>query len=62
MLSKGGDNFFIAHIKDKERYIGLVDKYASFMRRTANKVRQRGRQLGLKESAARFEQNNQLFK
>ena len=41
-LSKRGDYFFIAHLDDIERYKGLVDIHASFIRRTVNKMRQLG--------------------
>ena len=41
-LSKGGDNFFLAHIEDKDRYERLVDNYSPFIHRTVSKVREVG--------------------
>ena len=42
VLSKGGDNFFTAHIENKNRYQSLVDIYTPFIDRTITKVRQVG--------------------
>jgi hypothetical protein len=42
ILSKGGDNFFMAHIEDRERYERLVDVYALFMDRTVTKTKEAG--------------------
>ena len=41
-LSKGGDNFFIGHIENRERYCGLADIHTPFTARTVGKVRQLG--------------------
>ena len=41
-LNKGGDDFFMAHIEDKERYQRLADFYSDFIHRTVTKVRQLG--------------------
>ena len=33
-LGKGGDNFFMVHIEDKERYKRLVTDYNGFINKT----------------------------
>jgi hypothetical protein len=57
-LSKGGNNFFIAHIREKKRYLELVDIKTSFIDRTVAKVRQEG----LKVTAGLLDQNKLEFK
>ena len=42
VLSKGGDNFFTAHIENKKRYKKLVDIYYSYIHITVTKVKQVG--------------------
>ena len=43
ILNKGGDDFFMAHVEDKERYSRVkVDICSGFIRRTIKTVRQRG--------------------
>ena len=42
VLKKGGDNFFIAYIEEKIRYIELIDIYARFIYRIITKLRQLG--------------------
>ena len=42
ILSKGGGDFFIGHIEDRERYQGLVDIYSLFTLRILTKLKQVG--------------------
>ena len=58
ILSKGGDNFFMAHIENKKRYQKLVDIYTPFIHRTVTKVRQEG----LNDTAYRLDQNKHRIK
>jgi hypothetical protein len=58
VLNKGGDDFFVAHLEDRERYQRLVDKYADFIHRTVIKARQ----VGLTKQADRLDQNKDRFK
>ena len=58
VLSKGGDNFFTAHIENKKRYQKLVDIYYSFIHRTVTKIRE----LKQNDTADRLEQNKAKFK
>ena len=51
VLSKGGDNFFTAHIENKKQYQKLVDIWTPFIHRTVTKVRQ----VGLIEIADRLD-------
>ena len=39
LLSKFGYEFFIAHLKEKERYEGLVDLYTYFILRIITKTK-----------------------
>ena len=58
ILSKGGCNFFIAHLEDKDRYQRLVDIYIDFILRTVNKVKQ----VGWTKTFDILEQNKPKFK
>ena len=57
-LAKGGDNFFMAHIEERERYESLVDIWTPFIDRTVSKTKQEG----FNEIADRLGQNKDKFK
>ena len=57
-IGKGGDNFFIAHILERERYCRLVLNYADFIDRTVAKTKQ----LGLTRLGDKLEENKSEFK
>jgi hypothetical protein len=58
VLRKGGDDFFKAHIEDKERYKRLVDIYYSFIHKTVSKVRE----VGFNKTGDRLNQNKPQIK
>jgi hypothetical protein len=58
ILSKGGDNFFTAHIENKKRYQKLVDIHTPFIHRTVTKVKQ----LGHPGVSSKLDENKALFK
>ena len=59
VLSKGGDNFFIGHIENRERYFGLIDIYNGFIDNIVSKARQVGYRFG---TAEQLEQNKDKFR